>query len=106
MHAQHAKTNNADRWEEASWGDNANQHFIAPIDLKVSDVRMSITNATQTVAQEGASIVGLNIPDDQNDPQLQLLVQVDNRIQLMRVMRALKQIPNVTDVRRKFESSF
>ena len=27
-------------------------------------------------------------------------------IQLMRVMRALKQIPNVTDVRRKFESSF
>lgn len=106
MHAQHAKTNNADRWEEATWGNNANQHFIAPIDLKVSDVRMSISHATQTVAQEGASIVGLNIPDDQNDPQLQLLVQVDNRIQLMRVMRALKQIPNVTDVRRKFESSF
>ena len=67
---------------------------------------MGILQATQAVAREGASIVGLNIPDDQNEPQLQLLVQVDNRIQLIRVMRALRQIPNIKDVRRKFESSF
>ena len=48
----------------------------------------------------------MNIPDDMNDPELQLLVQVDNRIQLMRVMRSLKQIANVKDVKRRFESSF
>lgn len=106
MHAQHAKNDKAERWEAATWGHNNHQHFTAPVDLKVGDVRMGILQATQAVAREGASIVGLNIPDDQNEPQLQLLVQVDNRIQLIRVMRALRQIPNIKDVRRKFESSF
>ena len=48
----------------------------------------------------------MNIPDDLNDPELQLLVQVDNRIQLMRVMRSLRQVSNVKDVKRRFESSF
>ena len=77
-----------------------------PIDIKVNDIRPAILQATQAVAQEGSSIVGMNIPDDMNDPELQLLVQVDNRIQLMRVMRSLKQIANVKDVKRRFESSF
>ena len=77
-----------------------------PIDIKVNDIRPAILQATQAVAKEGSSIVGMNIPDDLNDPELQLLVQVDNRIQLMRVMRSLKQVTNVRDVKRRFESSF
>ena len=105
-HAQLGKINDATRWEDAIWGNNQNQQFNVPIDLKVSDVRKGIYETTQTVAQEGATIVGLNIPDDLNDPELQLLIQVDNRIQLMRVIRALNQIPNIKEVKRKFESSY
>lgn len=106
VHAQQGRNNNAERWEAASWADNANHHFTVPIDIKVNDIRPAILQATQAVAQEGSSIVGMNIPDDLNDPELQLLVQVDNRIQLMRVMRSLKQVTNVKDVKRRFESSF
>ena len=98
--------NNAERWEEASWTEATNHHFTVPIDIKVNDIRPAILQATQAVAQEGSSIVGMNIPDDLNDPELQLLVQVDNRIQLMRVMRSLRQVSNVKDVKRRFESSF
>ena len=106
IHAQQGRNNNAERWEDASWADNPNAHFTVPIDVKVNDIRPAIMQATQAVAQEGASIVGMNIPDDLNDPELQLLVQVDNRIQLMRVMRSIKQVSNVKDVKRRFESSF
>lgn len=106
VHAQQGRNNNAERWEDARWADNSGHHFTVPIDIKVNDIRPAILQATQAVAQEGSSIVGMNIPDDLNDPQLQLLVQVDNRIQLMRVMRSLKQVTNVKDVKRRFESSF
>ena len=106
IHAQQGRNNNAERWEDASWAEAANHHFTVPIDIKVNDIRPAILQATQAVAQEGSSIVGMNIPDDLNDPELQLLVQVDNRIQLMRVMRSLKQVANVKDVKRRFESSF
>ena len=106
VHAQQGRNNNADRWENAVWADNNNHHFTVPIDIKVNDIRPAILQATQAVAQEGSSIVGMNIPDDLNDPELQLLIQVDNRIQLMRVMRSLRQVPNVKDVKRRFESSF
>ena len=106
IHAQQGRNNNAERWEDAAWTETANHHFTVPIDIKVNDIRPAILQATQAVAQEGSSIVGMNIPDDMNDPELQLLVQVDNRIQLMRVMRSLKQIANVKDVKRRFESSF
>lgn len=106
IHAQQGRNNNAERWEEASWTEATNHHFTVPIDIKVNDIRPAILQATQAVAQEGSSIVGMNIPDDLNDPELQLLVQVDNRIQLMRVMRSLRQVSNVKDVKRRFESSF
>ena len=106
VHAQQGQNNNAERWEKAQWAENDNHHFTVPIDIKVNDIRPAILQATQAVAKEGSSIVGMNIPDDLNDPELQLLVQVDNRIQLMRVMRSLKQIANVKDVKRRFESSF
>lgn len=106
VHAQQGQNNNAERWEKAQWAENDNHHFTVPIDIKVNDIRPAILQATQAVAKEGSSIVGMNIPDDLNDPELQLLVQVDNRIQLMRVMRSLKQVANVKDVKRRFESSF
>lgn len=106
VHAQQGQNNNAERWEKAQWAENDNHHFTVPIDIKVNDIRPAILQATQAVAKEGSSIVGMNIPDDLNDPELQLLVQVDNRIQLMRVMRSLKQVTNVRDVKRRFESSF
>lgn len=106
VHAQQGQNNNAERWEKAQWAENDNHHFTVPIDIKVNDIRPAILQATQAVAKEGSSIVGMNIPDDLNDPELQLLVQVDNRIQLMRVMRSLKQVTNIRDVKRRFESSF
>lgn len=106
VHALQGQNNNAERWEKAQWAENDNHHFTVPIDIKVNDIRPAILQATQAVAKEGSSIVGMNIPDDLNDPELQLLVQVDNRIQLMRVMRSLKQVTNVRDVKRRFESSF
>ncbi len=105
-HAQRRDSNSAQKWESAQWSDNGNLHFTTPIDLKVTNERVAILEVTRTVAAEGASIVGLNVPDDQNNPELQLLVQVDNRIQLMRVMRALKQLKTVKSVNRRFESSF
>ena len=105
-HAQAGRTTDTSRWDDAIWGDNHNQQFSVPIDLKVGDVRKGIYETTQTITQEGATIVGLNIPDDLNDPELQLLVQVDNRIQLMRVIRALNQVPNIKEVKRKFESAY
>ncbi len=106
VHAQQGQNNNAERWEKAQWAESNNHRFTVPIDIKVNDIRPAILQATQAVAKEGSSIVGMNIPDDLNDPELQLLVQVDNRIQLMRVMRSLKQVANVKDVKRRFESSF
>ena len=106
VHAQQGQNNNAERWDMAQCAENDNHHFTVPIDIKVNDIRPAILQATQAVAKEGSSIVGMNIPDDLNDPELQLLVQVDNRIQLMRVMRSLKQVANVKDVKRRFESSF
>lgn len=105
-HAQRGGHSNAEQWEAAQWAENGNLHFTTPLDLKVTNERIAILDVTRSVAHEGASIVGLNIPDDQNQPELQLLVQVDNRIQLMRVMRALKQLKTVKAVNRRFESSF
>ena len=72
----------------------------------MTDVRRATYETTMTVAQEGATIVGLNIPDDLNDPELQLMIQVDNRIQLMRVIRALNQVPSIKEVKRRFEASY
>ena len=105
-HTQRSGTTQNAQWEAAQWAENGNLHFTTPLDLKVTNERIAIVDVTRTVAQEGAAIVGLNIPDDQNQPELQLLVQVDNRIQLMRVMRSLKQLKTVKDVNRRFESSF
>ena len=106
MHAQEGRCNNAERWEDAQWGENAFQHFIVPVDVKIEDVRTGIALVAQAVSREGASIVGVNIPDDLNDPELQLMLQVANRIQLMRVMRSIRQMNGIKDVRRKFESTF
>lgn len=106
MHAQEGRRNNAERWDDAQWGENDFQHFIVPVDVKIQDVRTGIALAAQAVSREGASIVGVNIPDDLNDPELQLMLQVANRIQLMRVMRSIRQMNGIKDVRRKFESTF
>lgn len=105
-HAQKGRADDNERWGDAIWADNHNQQFSVPIDLKVTDVRRATYETTMTVAQEGATIVGLNIPDDLNDPELQLMIQVENRIQLMRVIRALNQVPSIKEVKRRFEASY
>ncbi len=105
-HAIARRKDDPEHWSDAAWGRNERQQFTVPIEIKVSDIRRGIYEATISIAQEGAAIVGMNIPDDLNDPELHLHVQVENRIQLMRVIRALNQVENFKEVKRKFESSF
>ena len=102
-HVQHGLAHAPVQWRNAQWDEQDSQRFSVPLEIKTFDSRNAFQDITAAVAQEGSSIVGLNMSDDSTMPQMQLLVQVESRTQLMRVIRALKQLHNVNFVERKFD---
>lgn len=102
-HVQNGQAHAPSQWHEAQWAQTPYQRFSVPLEIKVNDARNAFQDITGAVAQEGAAIVGLSMSEDAGALQMQLLVQVENYTQLMRVIRLLKQLHNVNSVERKFE---
>jgi guanosine-3',5'-bis(diphosphate) 3'-pyrophosphohydrolase len=94
--AQRSKEREPDRWIDVAWELNHAKHFLARIDVTALNERGVLGKIAGEIAQADSNITNVTMTDDTSESfVLSMTVQVDDRIHLARVFRAIRRVPQV-----------
>ncbi len=107
MVLHHSKCNamndgNKQDWIEVDWQAKPGQLFKTGIEIRSQNKRGSLANVTRTIADAGSSIEDLKLNQRGGSvTELLFLVEVEDRVHLARVLRAIKGVDGVVKVSRR-----
>lgn len=89
-----------DKWLDVEWDPETHRLFNVRIQAIVANQRGVLAKVAASIAEAGSNIENVNMEDDGNSAYttIQFTLQVESRPHLARVMRALRQIPEVTRI--------
>ena len=92
--------NDPDKWLDVEWDPETHRLFNVRIQVIVANQRGVLAKVAASIAEAGSNIENVNMEDDGNSAYttIQFTLQVESRPHLARVMRALRQIPDVTRI--------
>ncbi len=91
-----------DKWLPVEWAPDVEGEFSACIMVEVMDRRGVLARVATLISDQGANIEHLEFEDrDRMTSVLRLVLSVNNRVHLARIIRTLRQLPAVMRVRRE-----
>lgn len=89
-----------EKWLDVEWDPETDRLFDVRIQVIVANERGVLAKVAASIAAAGSNIENVNMEDDGSSAYttIQFTLQVENRPHLARVMRALRQIPEVTRI--------
>jgi len=101
--AKRQRAKEPDRWIDVAWGDDVHRRFDCRIVVLVENQRGILARVAAEIGEADANISAVAM-DDASDSQLmtqlRFTVQVEDRVHLARLMRAVHRIPGVTRILR------
>ncbi len=102
-HCPHVMQQDANQWVEVHWQAVPAQFYKTSIEVFCSNERGSLGLVTSCLSQEGANIEDLKIEQLPGTlTLLHILIDVEDRVHLARVFKALKALVHVSRVRRYY----
>ncbi|MEM6291238.1 MAG: bifunctional (p)ppGpp synthetase/guanosine-3',5'-bis(diphosphate) 3'-pyrophosphohydrolase [Myxococcota bacterium] len=93
-----------DRWMELSWGTGASTRFPVRVELLAHDRKGLLRDVADGVTTEGVNLSDTSVRSDgDGGARFDLILQVRNHRQLLRVLGKLERLPGVQWVRRRGE---
>jgi len=90
-----------DKWVDVEWEQDLEKTFDVSIRITVANVRGVLAKVAASIAAEGSNIDDVHMEEESgNYTHLYFTVQVQNRVHLSRLMRALRALPEVTRITR------
>jgi len=91
-----------DKWLDVEWDPETKKMFDVNIKLVVANQRGVLAKVAAEIAEEGSNIdnVAMEEEDGSSYTTMHFTLQVENRMQLARVMRGLRKIPEVVRIAR------
>lgn len=107
-HVTRGKQTDPQRWMPIGWQDDlpTQAMFAVPVELTVTDSRATIAAVAAALAQEGSSIVGVNMGDKAPGEEfdtMTVIIQVTNRLHLVHTLRRLARIGTIRSIARKLD---
>ncbi len=93
-----------DRWMELSWGTGSGSRFPVRVELLAHDRKGLLRDVADGVTSEGVNLSDTSVRGDgDGGARFDLILQVRNHRQLLRVLGKLERLPGVQWVRRRSE---
>jgi GTP pyrophosphokinase len=92
-----------EKWVDVTWDPNINKLFKVDIKLVVSDARGVLARLAAEIASANSNIFHIRMDDAQRDEKfsmLQFTIEVSHRQHLARVLRLMRQLPEVVRISR------
>ena len=92
-----------EKWVDVTWDPSISKYFKVDIHLTVSDARGVLAKLAAEIAGTDSNIVHIRMDDAQGDQKfstLQFTIEVSNRQHLARVVRQMRQLPEVIRISR------
>ena len=102
-HTVRGRKVDSERWMAADWKEDiaSDARFPVPVELEVTDERAALAGVAAELAKAGSAIVGVNMNDNgKTDNKIRLMIQVKDRVNLLHVLRMMRQLPTVTSAAR------
>jgi guanosine-3',5'-bis(diphosphate) 3'-pyrophosphohydrolase len=96
-----SRTNEPDQWIDVEWDARTSRLFQAGIDVFVENQRGVLAKVASEIAESGSNIDSIAMEEDRSVfTTMHLVLEVQNRQHLARVMRALRRLPDVKKISR------
>jgi len=92
-----------EKWVDVAWDPNISRLFKVDIHMTVSDARGVLAKLAAEIAGTNSNIVHIRMDDAQGDKKysaLQFTIEVSHRQHLARVLRQMRQLPEVVRISR------
>ncbi|HEY6095028.1 MAG TPA: bifunctional (p)ppGpp synthetase/guanosine-3',5'-bis(diphosphate) 3'-pyrophosphohydrolase [Gallionellaceae bacterium] len=90
----------SDEWLDVAWDKNINKLFEVSIKLVVVNQRGVLAKVAAAIADAGSNIENVQFNNEGDYTSLYFCLQVNNRLHMAQVLRALRQIPEVVRISR------
>ena len=87
-----------EQWLDVAWDKNINRAFDVNIKLLVADRRGVLAKVSAAIAEAEANIENISFTHEGEYSGLHFTLEVNNRLHLARIMRALRGIPEVVRI--------
>jgi guanosine-3',5'-bis(diphosphate) 3'-pyrophosphohydrolase len=87
-----------EQWLDVTWDKNINRAFDVSIKLLVADRRGVLAKVSAAIAEAEANIENISFTHEGEYSGLHFTLEVNNRVHLARIMRALRAIPEVVRI--------
>jgi guanosine-3',5'-bis(diphosphate) 3'-pyrophosphohydrolase len=87
-----------EQWLDVAWDKNINRAFDVSIKLLVADRRGVLAKVSAAIAEAEANIENISFTHEGEYSGLHFTLEVNNRVHLARIMRALRAIPEVVRI--------
>ena len=87
-----------EQWLDVTWDKNINRSFDVNIKLLVADRRGVLAKVSAAIAEAEANIENISFTHEGEYSGLHFTLEVNNRLHLARIMRALRGIPEVVRI--------
>ncbi len=89
-----------DKWLDVEWEAEADHMFDVSIKVVVGNQRGVLAKVAASISEQGSNIGNVAMEEEDGSPYTVLFftVQVENRMHLARVMRGLRQLPDVVRI--------
>jgi GTP pyrophosphokinase len=92
-----------DKWINVVWGEELNRRFDCHLKLLVQDEKGILARIAAEVSESDVNISTVGMETQDKFTVLRLIVQVEDRAHLARLMRRVRHVPGVTKVSRERE---
>jgi len=91
-----------DKWLDVEWNADDNQLFMVDLDVVAANRRGVLAQMAATISDVDSNIDNISIedPDGSQYTKVHFMVQVHDRIHLAKLIRNLRQIPDVVRIHR------
>lgn len=97
--AKRGQVREPERWVSVAWDEKTAKHFSTRLDVTARNERGTLGRIAAEVTAAEANIIHVTMHDDAvATVSLQLTLQVESRVQLARVIRAVRHVPQVQKI--------
>jgi GTP diphosphokinase / guanosine-3',5'-bis(diphosphate) 3'-diphosphatase len=102
--AKRMQVREPERWIDVSWGEDLNRRFDCRIKVTVNNARGALAKIAAEIGESDVNISHVNMEDSQENDMthIHFTIQVENRTQLARLMRSIKNLSGVGKISREY----
>lgn len=106
-HCQNAKrmqVREPERWIDVNWGNDLSRRFDCRIKVTINNTRGALARIAAEIGEADINISHVNMEDSQENDMIHIhfTIQVEDRIQLARLMRSIKNLSGVSKISREY----